>query len=312
WALLTAVIGLDLGAVYINVRLNQANATVYNALQQHDPSGFFRAFGTIIPLVLLFLAVMLLRVFLSQTRQLRWRRWLTEQYLTHWLADRIFYRLRFSGRVDNPDQRIAEDVRLFTEHTLALGLGLLSTLAMLASFAVILWGLAGSLTLPIGGLALTIPGYMFWVAVLYSGIGSVLAHLVGHPLIRFNKLQRSVEADFRFSLVRLREEAEGIALYGGEAQERGITLGRFQALYNNVKRLILRNCQYLTFQLFVGQFANFFPLLAPPPLYFSGAVSLGPLTQLTHAFWQVNASLSWFITNYTTFAEWRATVDRLT
>ena len=311
-AFLTAIIGLDLGYVYINVRLNKANGTVFNALQQNDAAGFYRAFGTILLLVLILLAVMLLRVFLLQTLQLRWRRWLTDQYLTHWLADRIFYRLRFSGRVDNPDQRIAEDVRLFIDHTLTLGLSLLATLEMLASFSMILWHLAGSITLPIGGLVLTIPGYMFWVAVLYSGVGSALGHLVGHPLIRLNNRQRSVEADFRFSLVRLREEAEGIALYGGEAQERGIALGRFQALYDNVKRLILRNCQYLTFQLFVGQFANFFPLLVAAPRFFSGAVSLGPLTQLTHAFWQVNASLSWFITNYTTFAEWRATVDRLT
>jgi putative ATP-binding cassette transporter len=312
WAFLTAVIGLDLGAVYINVWLNQANATVYNALQQHDPPGFFRAFGTIIPLVLLYLVVMLLRVFLGQTLQLRWRRWLTDQYLTHWLADRIFYRLRFSERVDNPDQRIAEDVRLFTEHTLALGLGLLSTLAMLTSFTVILWGLAGSITLPIGGWALTIPGYMFWVAVLYSGVGSLLGHLVGRPLIGLNNLRQRVEADFRFSLVRLREEAESIALYGGEAQEHRIVLRRFQALYDNVKRLIVRNCQYLAFQLFIGQFSNFFPLLFAAPRYFAGAISLGVLTQIVNAFWQVNASLSWFISNYTIYAEWRATVDRLT
>jgi putative ATP-binding cassette transporter len=311
-AFLAAIIGLDLGYVYINVLLNTANGTVFNALQQHDAAGFYRAFGTILVLVLVLLADVLLRVFLLQTLQLRWRRWLTDQYLTHWLANRTFYRLRFSGRVDNPDQRIAEDVRLFIDHTLTLGLSLLTTLEMITSFSVILWHLAGSITLPIGGFALTIPGYMFWVAVLYSGVGSALGHLVGHPLIRLNNLQRSVEADFRFSLVRLREEAEGIALYGGEAQERGIVLRRFQALYNNIKRLILRNCQYLTFQLFVGQFANSFPLLAAAPRFFSGAVALGPLTQLTHAFWQVNASLSWFIGNYTTFAEWWATVDRLT
>ena len=312
WALLTAIIGLDLGYVYVNVLLNKANGSVFNALQQYDTASFYRGFGAILVLVLILLAAVLLRVFLLQTLQLRWRRWLTDHYLTHWLTDRIFYRLRFSGRVDNPDQRIAEDIRLFIDHTLSLGLGLLSTLEMLASFSVLLWHLAGSLTLPIGGIELTIPGYMFWVAVLYSGVGSVLAHLVGHPLIRLNKLQRSVEADFRFSLVRLREEAEGIALYGGEAQERGIALDRFQALYDNVKRLILHNCQYLMFQTFVGQFANFFPLLVAAPRYFSGAVALGTLTQLTHAFWQVNASLSWFITNYTIFAEWRATVDRLT
>ena len=299
WARLAAVIGLDLGFVYINVRLNQANGTVFNALQQNDAAGFFRAFGLILLLVLIVLVVVLLRAFLIQTLQLRWRRWLTDQYLTHWLADRVFYRLRFSGRVDNPDQRIAEDIRLFIDYTLSMGLGLLITLAMLASFTVILWDLAGSLTLPLGGFALTIPGYMFWVAVLYSGVGSALAHLVGRPLIRLNNLQRSVEADFRFSLVRLREEAEGIALYGGEAQERGIALGRFQALYTNVMRLILRNCQYLTFQLFVGQFANFFPLLVAAPRYFAGAIALGALMQIANAFSQVNGSLSWFIANYT-------------
>jgi putative ATP-binding cassette transporter len=312
WARLAAIIGLDLSFVYINVRLNQAHGTVFNALQQNDAAGFFRAFGTILLLVLSIIVVVVLRAFLIQTLQLHWRRWLTDQYLTHWLADRIFYRLRFSGRVDNPDQRIAEDIRLFIEYTLLMGLGLLSTLVMLASFTVILWGLSGSLTLPVGGLAFTIPGYMFWVAVLYSGVGSVLAHLVGRPLIRLNNLQRSVEADFRFSLVRLREEAEGIALYGGEAQERGIALGRFQVLYANVMRLILRNCQYMTFEIFVTQFANFFPLLVAAPRYFAGAISLGTLMQIANAFYQVNGSLSWFIANYPTFAEWRATVDRLT
>jgi putative ATP-binding cassette transporter len=312
WARLAAIIGLDLSFVYINVRLNQAHGTVFNALQQNDATGFFRAFGTILLLVLSIIVVVVLRAFLIQTLQLRWRRWLTDQYLTHWLADRIFYRMRFSGRVDNPDQRIAEDIRLFIEYTLLMVLGLLSTLEMLASFTVILWSLSGSLTLPVGGLAFTIPGYMFWVAALYSGVGSALAHLVGRPLIRLNNLQRSVEADFRFNLVRLREEAEGIALYGGEAQERGIALGRFQALYANVMRLILRNCQYMTFGIFVAQFANFFPLLVAAPRYFAGAISLGTLMQIANAFYQVNGSLSWFIGNYTTFAEWRATVDRLT
>ena len=292
--------------------LNKANGSVFNALQQYDTASFYRAFGAILVLVLILLAAVLLRVFLVQTLQLRWRRWLTDHYLTHWLTDRIFYRLRFSGRVDNPDQRIAEDVRLFIDHTLSLGLGLLSTLEMIAS-SPCSSGIWRRYHAADRRLALTIPGYMFWVAVLYSGVGSVLAHLVGHPLIRLNNLQRSVEADFRFSLVRLREEAEGIALYGGEAQERGIALGGFQALYDNVKRLILRNCQYLMFQTFVGQFANFFPLLVAAPRYFSGALALGTLTQLTHAFWQVNASLSWFITNYTTFgvARDRGPLDRV-
>jgi putative ATP-binding cassette transporter len=312
WGLLGANIGLTLLAVYINVLLNTANGTLYTALQKLDGAGFYRAFGIILLLIVLYLAVVLPRSFLNQTLQLRWRRWLTEQYLTHWLKDRVFYRLRFSGKTDNPDQRISEDVRIFTEQTVFLAFGLLSSLVTLASFAAILWRLSGSITVPIYGFEITIPGYMFWVAVLYSGVGSALAHLVGRPLIRLSNRQQCVEADFRFSLVRLREEAESIALYGGETQERGIALGRFGALYDNFKLLIMRNIQYQTFQIFFGQFAALFPVLVASPRYFAGAIQFGILMQISNAFWQVNEALSWFINNYTVFANWRAAADRLT
>src|SRR5205814_3855241 len=176
----------------------------------------------------------------------------------------------------------------------------------------ILWTLSGSLTFTVLKIEITIPGYMFWVAVLYSGIGSVIAHLVGRPLIRLNNRQQAVEADFRFSLLRLREEAEGIALYGGEAQERRNVLARFRPLYDNCKRVILRSNQYLMFQLLFSQFTSFFALLIASPGYFSGAIQLGVLIQTAHAFERVNEALSWFIGSYTAFAQWRATVDRLT
>jgi len=312
WALLGANIGLTLGAVYISVLMNTANGALYTALQKLDGAGFYRAFGVILLLIVLYLLVVLPRSFLNQTLQLRWRRWLTDQYLSHWLAHRIFYRLRFSGKTDNPDQRISEDARIFTELTVTLAFGLLSSLVTLASFAAILWQLSGSITIPIFGIEITIPGYMFWVAVLYSGGGSVIAHLVGRPLIRLTNRQQAFEADFRFSLVRLREEAESIALYHGEEQERGIALGRFGVLYDNFKRLILRNIQYQTFQLFFGQFAALFPVLVASPRYFAGAIEFGILMQISNAFWQVNEALSWFIGNYPVFASWRAAVDRLT
>ena len=311
WALLGANIALTLGAVYISVLTNTANGTLYTALQKLDGPGFYRAFGILLLLIGLYLAVVLPRSFLNQTLQLRWRRWLTDQYLSHWLADRIFYRLRFSGKTDNPDQRISEDTRIFTELTVTLAFGLLSSLVTLASFSAILWSLSGSITLPIFGFEITIPGYMFWVAVLYSGGGSVLAHLVGRPLIRLSNRQQAYEADFRFSLVRLREEAESIALYGGEEQERGISLGRFRTLYDNFKCLIMRNIKYQTFQLFFGQFAAVFPVLVASPRFFTGAIEFGVLMQISNAFWQVNEALSWFIGNYTVFANWRAAVDRL-
>ena len=203
--------------------------------------------------------------------------------------------MRFSGRVDNPDQRISEDVRLFIERSMALGLGLLNSLATLVSFAALLWYLSGSITLPIGDFAVTIPGYMFWVAVLYSGIGSVIAHLIGRPLIRLYNRQQAVEADFRFSLVRLREEAEGIALYGGEAQERRIALGRFQALYNNFKRIILRSNQFLMFQLLCSQGPHPALLIARRAIFRGDQRRAdGPRMPLN-----VNEALSWFIGSYT-------------
>ena len=207
--LLTSIIGLNLGLVGVNVLQNQANGALFTALQHRNAPGFYRASVIVILLILLYLAVAVLRVYLDQTLQLRWRRWLTDQYVTRSLANRAFYRMRFSGRVNNPDQRISEDVRLFIERSMSLGLGFLNSLATLASFAVLLWYLSGSITLPIGGFAITIPGYMFWVAVLYSGLGSVIAHLIGRPLIRLNNRQQAVEADFRFSLVRLSRGGRG-------------------------------------------------------------------------------------------------------
>jgi vitamin B12/bleomycin/antimicrobial peptide transport system ATP-binding/permease protein len=310
--LLTAIISLNFGLVGINVLQNQANGALFTALQQQDAPAFYRAFVIVISLIVLYLAVAVLRVYLDQTLQLRWRRWLTDQYITRWLTDRTFYRMRFSGLVDNPDQRISEDVRLFIERSMALGLGFLNSLATLASFAALLWYLSGSITLPIGGFEITIPGYLFWLALLYSGLGSVIAHLIGRPLIRLHNRQLAAEADFRFSLVRLREEAEGIALYGGEAQERSVALGRFRILYDNFKRIIVRSNQYLMFQLLFTQGTSSFALLIVAPRYFSGSIPLGVLTQTANAFEQVNQALSWFVGSYTVFAEWRATVDRLT
>ena len=310
--LLTVIIGLNLSLVGVNLLQNLANGALFTALQQQNAPAFYRTFVIVILLILLYLPVAVVRIYLDQTLQLRWRRWLTDQYVTRWLADQAFYRMRFSGRIDNADQRISEDVRFFIERSMSLGLGLLNSLSALASFAVLLWVLSGSIALPIYGFAITIPGYMVWVAMLYSGLGSAVVHLIGRPLIGLNNRQQAVEADFRFSLLRLREEAEGIALYGGEAQERRNVLASFRPLYDNCKRVILRSNQYLMFQLLFSQFTSFFALLIASPGYFSGAIQLGVLIQTAHAFERVNEALSWFIGSYTAFAQWRATVDRLT
>ena len=310
--LLASIIGLNLGLVGVSLLQNLANGALFTALQQQNAPGFYRAFVIVIFLILLYLAVAVLRTYLDQVLQLRWRRWLTDQYVTRWLADRAFYRMRFSGRVDNPDQRISEDVRLFIERSGSLGLGFLSSIGTLASFAALLWYLSGSITLPIGGFAITIPGYMLWVALLYAGLGSVVAHLIGRPLISLNNRQQAAEADFRSSLLYLREEAEGIAFHSGETHERSAALVRFRTLYDNFKRIILRSNIIWVFQLLFSQFTSFLALLIASPGYFSGAILLGVLIQTAHAFERVNEAPSWFIGSYTVFAQWRATVDRLT
>jgi putative ATP-binding cassette transporter len=310
--LLASIIGLSLGLVGVSLLQNLASGALFTALQQHNAPHFYRAFVIVVLLLLLYLAVAVVRAYLDQVLQLRWRRWLTDQYVTRWLANRTFYRMRFSGRVDNPDQRISEDVRLFIERSGSLALGLLSSLATLGSFAALLWYLSGSITLPIGDFAITIPGYMLWVVLFYAGLGSVVAHLIGRPLISLNNRQQAVEADFRFSLLHLREEAEGIAFHGGETQERSTALARFRALYENFRRIILRNNIIWIFQLLFSQFTSFLALLIASPGYFSGAIELGVLIQTAHAFERVNEALSWFIASYTVFAQWRAAVDRLT
>ena len=311
WALLTAVVSLNLSLVYVNFQQNLAMGAVFNALQKFDSGEFYVAFAILMVLVLGYALLAVLRVFLDQTLQLRWRRWLTDQYLVHWLAHRTFDRLRFADGVDNPDQRISEDVRLFIERTMTLGMGLLNSAATLASFAALLWTLSGSVTLSIGGVSITIVGYMFWAAVLYSGVGSAVVHFIGRPLIRLNYRQQAAEADFRFTLVRLREAAETISLYGGETRERGTALRRFRALFDNFTNLIRRNAQYVLFQVLFSQLAYGISLLLAVPRYFSGAIQLGGLVQISNAFERVNEALSWFIGSYATFAEWRATAERL-
>lgn len=311
WAFLLAIVLANLGLVGINLMQNVATGAVFTALQERDAAQFYWALGGLMLAILSYMVVAVARLLLDQTFQLRWRRWMTDQYLKDWLSNRTFYRMRFSKRVDNPDQRISEDIRVLIERVMSLGMGLLSSVASLATFATLLWQLSGNIAFDLGWFVLIIPGYMLWAAVLYAALGSVLAHLIGRPLIRLNNLQQALEADFRFFLVRLREEAEGITLYRAEEQERRHVLERFTALYGNFKSLIRSNARYVLYQLLFGQLAYGLSLVLASPRYFSGAIQLGVLVQISNAFERVNEALSWLIGSYPAYAEWRATADRL-
>lgn len=317
WALLAGVIGLTLSAVWLNVRFSTWNNSFYNTLQSHDLAGFWQQLAVFGVLAAAFIVVAVYRQFLQQLLFMRWRGWLTERLAQGWLQSGTAYRVGAvgAGRIDNPDQRIAEDARGFVSSTLDLGLGLLNASVTLLSFAGILWGLSGSLTMPwLGGAGttFTVPGYMLWVALSYSVLGTWAAHRLGRPLVGLNGEQQRVEADFRYTLVQVRDHAEAIALARGEPRERQRLRDRFNAIRSNWSGLIRTTKRLTWFSAGYGQLANVFPILAAAPRYFSGAIQLGGLMQTAQAFGQVQGALSWFIDAYPRLAEWRATVSRLT
>jgi putative ATP-binding cassette transporter len=308
-ALLGAVVGLSLGLVWINVRINAWYNDFYNAIQEKRLDDFYALIGWFTLLALVYIVAAVYRLYLRQMLEIEWRAWLNERYLGDWLGDRAYYRLQLLDRgTDNPDQRIAEDLRLFVESTLVLGLGLLSAVVTLVSFVTILWTLSGALELA----GVSIPGYMVWFAVLYALAGSWLTHAIGRPLVGLNFNQQRFEADYRFALVRLRENAEGVALYRGEREELGTFRGRFASVVANWWAIMRKQKQLGWFTNFYGQIAVVFPFVVAAPRYFSGAIQLGGLMQIGSAFGQVQGALSWFIDVYPQFAEWKATVDRLT
>lgn len=313
--LLVAVVGFSLALVWINVQLNYWNNDFYNALQEKKLDDFYRLLGKFTLLAFGYIGIAVYRVYLQQMLQIEWRTWLNERFLAGWLKDQAYYRMQLvahaGGRasgVDNPDQRIAEDLNLFVSETLSLGLGLLSAVVTLISFVAILWTLSGALTLA----GVTIPGYMVWVAIVYAGLGSWLTHVIGKPLIGLQFNQQRYEADYRFSLVRLRENSEGVALYRGEEEELVNFHGRFAGVIGNWWGIMRKQKQLNFFTIFYAQAAIIFPFLVAAPRYFSGAIQLGGLMQVASAFGQVQGALSWFVDAYTQFASWKATVDRLT
>ncbi|MGG5885913.1 ABC transporter ATP-binding protein/permease [Falsiroseomonas sp. HC035] len=318
--LLAAVVILNLSLVGMTVVLTYWQRAFYNALEAKDPATFWsliflggEADGTWFPgfsvIAAAYILVAVYQLYLRQALQIRWRSWLTRNYLDAWLADRAYYRIALTdAQTDNPDQRIADDLRLFVDDMLSLGLGLMNSVVTLVSFIFVLWSLSGPLEI----LGVSIPGYMVWVALLYSAIGTWLAHLIGRPLIRLNFLQQRVEADFRYALVRFRDNVEGIALHGGEADEKRGLLARFQALTENWWGIMTATKRLTFFTAGYTQVASIFPLVVAAPGYFAGRIPLGGLIQTSTAFGQVQGALSWFVDEYARLTELLATVQRLT
>ncbi|MDR5772688.1 MULTISPECIES: ABC transporter ATP-binding protein/permease [unclassified Caballeronia] len=311
WGLLVAIIAINMTVVWINVRLNSWSAAFYNALQNKNVHDFPHLLLVFTGLAFAYILLAVYGRYLRQMLGFRWRQWLTNKYLEQWFGDRAFYRIERDRLADNPDQRISDDLQSFATTTLSLSLDLLSTLVTLVTFITILWTLAGALTITAFGTPLVIPGYMVWAAALYAIIGSVIIQKVGHPLVSINYQQQKVEADFRFGLIRVRENAEQIAFYDGIATETANAKTIFQRIRDNWW-MIMKYTKRMTFVLsFYGQIAIIFPIMVAAPRYFAGAFSFGVLMQISSAFGTVSDSFSWFINSYSTLVEWRATVNRL-
>jgi putative ATP-binding cassette transporter len=316
WAgriLLTAVVAIELSIVGLNVLLNSWNNAFYNALQDKDWDAFVYQLGYFCVLATAFILLAVYQLYLNQWLQIRWRRWLTETYLDRWLAGANHYRMQLLGdAADNPDQRIAEDVRQFIDTgILPIGLNLLNAVVTLGSFAVILWNLSAAAPLHAFGIKYDIPGYLLWAALVYAVAGTIFTHLIGRPLIALNFQQQRYEADFRFNLVRVRENSEQIALLNGERAESAGLLQRFSNVVANWMAIMSRQKKLTFLTAGYRQAAVVFPYIMVSPAYFAGAVQLGGLMQTANAFGQVQDALSVFVNIYRSLAEWRAVIERL-
>jgi putative ATP-binding cassette transporter len=310
--LLAGVLGLTLLQLAIQIRLNLWNKDFFNALEARDWGAFIGVMGLFAFLAAASMGTAVYQVYLKQLLQLRWRRWLTAKLVSAWLENGRHYQLNFIGSaVDNPDQRIAENVRGATELATEFALGILNAGLTLVSFTSILWMLSGTLQIKFGSVAFGVPGYMVWAALLYAGVGSLITYLVGRPIVGANVRQNAAEADYRYALVRLRENSEGVALIRGEGDEQKGLTGFFANVFAATTYLMRTQRRLMWLTSGYGMIGMVYPTLIASPRYFSKVITLGGLMQITAAFGQVQTGLTWFVDNFPRIAEWRSHVERL-
>lgn len=311
--LLAGIVALVLGQVYMLVLLNQWNNDFYNALQNLQAELFWPLIGKFTAMAFAYIIMAVYAVYVTQMLQIKWRTWMTDRYLERWLHAQTYYRLQISAGddMDNPDQRISDDINSFVNLTLTLFEGILKQATSLLAFIFILWELSGTLDIPLGDTVLSIPGYMVFVTLIYSIVGTWLAHKVGKKLISLNFDQQRYEADFRFSMVRVRENSESIAFYGGEKPEMQNFQERFAMVIKNFWALMKRTKLLNFYVVGYSQTAIIVPILMIAPKYFAGEMQLGGLMQTISAFGRVQDALSYFVDSYSTIAQYVAVIRRL-
>lgn len=310
--LVAILIVINQAQVGINVRLSFFGRDWFNAIQAKDSVLFWKLLYTVFLFwAFIYIVSALVEFFIQSVMQINWRRWLTERYSARWLGNGGIYRMGLIGEgADNPDQRISEDIRNFVERTYGYSIRLLQQVSTLVSFSIILWTIPAQF--PIPGTDIVIPGLAFWVAIVYSLFGTWITHKIGKPLVDLQFRQERYEADFRFSLARLREYGEQVALLRGEKAERAILAAHFRDLIVNFFRIVRRTLRLETFTNFYGQISPFLPYIIVAPFYFAGKLQLGHLQQTASAFGRVEGALSFFVNYYRSLAVYKAEVDRLT
>lgn len=311
WGLFALIVVLVLLMVYINVQFTDWNRVMYDALENKNEAAFWQLLWRFSYLAFSYIVVATARVYLTQSLQIRWRTWMTDKYMGKWLQHQAYYRMEQGRIADNPDQRIAEDLRALSSDTVSLVLGFISSAVTLVSFVGLLWAISGPVSFMLMQHQWVIPGYMVWFAIVYALVGSWITWRIGKPLVVQNYDQERFEANYRFGLIRVREHAEAVALYRGEQHERTQLNDRFEDIRRNWWAIMHTTKRLNIATNFYGQFAIIFPFLVAAPRYFSGAISLGVLMQLSSAFGQVQDALSWFINAFGTLADWKASINRL-
>ncbi|SGZ10798.1 ABC-type transporter, ATPase and permease components [Moritella viscosa] len=312
WLLLISIISLNFGTVKIAILYSNWNRDFFNLMQNKEWDNFWPLLGDFVWIMAVYTMVDLSEDYLRRTLRIRWRGWLTDSYLSKWLENNNLYRHKvLPDAIDNPDQRVTNDIKAFCDNSLYMGLGLLRTVASLFSFMVILWNLSGELAFDFAGCEWVIPGYMVWVAIVYSLFGTWLTHKVAKPLTKLHFSQEQNEANFRFHLMRVREHAESVSLQRGEQAELKTATQLFSHVLKNWQQLTNMKLRYNAFTSGYNEIARIFPYLVAAPRLISGALQLGDMMQTATGFYRVQEAFSWFVDSYESVAEWKAITDRL-
>ena len=316
-AMVVFLVVVNQAQVGIQVRLSYFSRDWFNAIQNKDQAAFWtQLFAVFTPWAFTYIASAIVEFIVASTLIIRWRRWLTQDYVGRWLDGHTHYRMSLEGGVaDNPDQRISEDINRFINGgqegygIYTFSILLISNLSSLVSFAIVLWTLSANFTLPYTTIA--VPGFLCWVALIYAGFGTWITHVIGRSLVRLSFARQRYEADFRFSLARLREYAEQVALLSGENSERRSLRDRFNAIIANYFQIVAVRKNLIGFTASYGQLSPIIPYIVAAPFYFAGKIQLGIMTQTARAFGSVNEALTFFVTYYVSLADFKAVLDRL-